>query len=362
MGVIYRSPIVGTGTEADPFRSPYAGDGVGWIDLGPVPRTAGVALAGIGLLYLPDAVADARLTKIADTAIESSSTQTRNRLANALGINLTTNKTIAALMAEILMDHGRTDGSRWRGIRGCPSKARLAHEVWLGALGRIWFEPVAPTPSTQVFTETWPSDGTTFLTTQDQPWTVVAGVPEVAGGVVRATTGAGAVIQCDSVLDTPSQRHTATFAAGLTAGTNNFVETQVRWSDGSNRYCARANRRSSGGPVHDRLLDKVVATVFTNIIADDGIDPGATGTIMVEVDGASCRLIVGSRDATGTDGSPELLTNVLGAIRLGGAATLQTLDNHTIEDIVAASAGLVPQWGWGRRGPIRSTRRRRRAR
>ena len=342
MGAIYRTAIVGTGTELDPFRSPYAGVGVGWIDLGPVPRTAGVALSGVGLLYLPDAVVDARLTKIADTAVESSSTQTRNRLANALGINLTTNRTIAGLMAEILMDHGRSDGTRWRGIRGAPSKARLAHEVWLGALGRIWSEPVAPTPSTEVFTETWPSDGTTFLTTQDQPWTVIEGTPEVSGGVVRKASGAGAIgIRCDSVLDTADQRHTATFACGLTAGTNNFFEPQVRWGDLNNRYYARGNRRSSGGPGHDRSLGKVVGASFTDIIADDGVDPGASGTIMCEVDGASCRLIVGSLDTTGTDGSPELLTNFLGAIRIGGAATVVTFDNHTIEDIVASASILL---------------------
>lgn len=365
MGAIYRTSIVGTGTEADPFRPPYDGDSrIGWIDLGPSDRTAGVSIAGVGLLYLPDEVVDARLTKIADTAAEASTGLTRTRLGNALGITLARGNSVADVLAEVLMDHGRTDGTRWIGIRGAPSKARGGHEVWLGALGRIWFEPVPPTPSTQSFTETWPTTGA-ITSGQDQTWTNISGTAVVAGGRLSCESLATLCsVLCSSALDTASQRHTANFEFAAANVDAHNCGVQVRKSDDSNFYDVIANRRTS---LHDRIGRKRVAGAFTVIIADDNNDPGSTGTIVCAMDGSTLSLQIGSYTNTGTDGSPQLTTNLNGGCRMfaGSVLTSGTLDGHTIEDIVAPAPTIpITAIQWHRFGsdPYAGRRPRRRAR
>lgn len=105
---IYSCALVGSGREDDPIRAPFLGDDprIGWLNLAPPGSTT-----GRGLLYLPTATTDARIRKIADDPAERPSNQVRNAFQNELGITLQSLTTagIAALMAEVLMDHGRED-------------------------------------------------------------------------------------------------------------------------------------------------------------------------------------------------------------------------------------------------------------
>lgn len=334
MGVIYRAPVVGTGTELDPFRSPYGGDPrIGWIDCGPVPRSIGT-LAGFGLLYLPTPVVDARLTKIADTATERPSTSTLNQLGNAIGITFARRVSIADAIAEILMDHGKTDGTRWRGIRGQPSKARSAHEIWLGELGRIWFEAVPPTPSTQSYTETWPTNGTTIATGQDHPWTVVRGTPTIASQKFTNAVSSDDAAALNSLLDTASQRHTADFTLQATPTGLALVTIKVRdqGQDNNNHYRAQAFRNT--GPVYQRLLRKRVAGTNTNFYSDT-TDPGTSGVLEVTMDGSTVTMTIGAFFTSQTDASPSLTSNRQGACDVQGVVVGDaTLDNNVIADIV----------------------------
>ena len=308
---------------------------MGWICLGPPGDPHGK-----GLLYLPEPTIDKRVTLIGTHPKERVTLATRKRWGNTLGVNWNAPSisSWADLTAELLRQHGSSDGKRWGHL--LPSKERLSYEVWLGELGRIWDAPAPWTPSTQSFTESWPTDSTTLSSGQDRAWTELEGDLEVASGVLRsvATTIQSNLASCDSTLDTAAQSHTASFT--LTDGLTviNQVHVDVRIADGANLYRAVARRRSVTG--HNRLAEKRVGGSTTNLIADDAADPGASGTITIKVDGSTITLTIGAYTTTGTDASPQLLTNLKGGANvLGGTlVTDATLDNHTIADVIQSFA------------------------
>lgn len=329
---LYSCAIVGTGTDADPFRPPFQGAGIGWICLG-APGTS----SGRGLLYLPNATIDPRVRKIADDPTERVSKQVKTVWENELGITLAAPSTAtwAECVAEILRDHGRLDGTRWGRLQ--PSKERSRYEIYLGALGAIWTAPAPPTPATQIYTESWPTDqAITGTVTEDQSWTAISGSCEVSGGKFRPAVTTLQVNDaiCDSVLDTAMQSHTASFTMDDGVTNVNQLRAYVRCSDSNNIYFVNAVRRSTTG--HQRSGSKRVASSNTVLVTDDATDPGASGTISVKIDGSTMTITVGSRvDATGTDASPQLLTNFKGGcmgISVTGLGAV-TLDTHTIRDV-----------------------------
>lgn len=345
MGEIYLGTAAGTGAEDDPIRPPEGGDNrIGWIPFGP-PGTPGVPC----LLYLPEPSRDWRLTKISDgpTVV---SRATRKALSSRLGLNLFDDKTCAQLLAEILMDHGRDDGRGHIGIRGFPSAQRHAYEIWLGELGRIWHQRATGIKHSQTFHEGWPgADGdVTAGNGRDLTWTEVSGGGNVASGVVRPdAVNTVSICKCSSNLDTGNQTHQADFALVDTAGANNFVSTLLRLSGASDYY--RYFVRRNNGTYQRQTLKRVAAsnTVFANATTD----PGATGTMLFSVDGAT---IIGWLGTTPfnmtivlgptTDGSPALTTNVQGGILMFAETTIghSTMDNHIIADVARALPPVAP--------------------
>ena len=334
---LYSCAIVGTGTSEDPIRAPFEGNGSGWINLAPPG-----SLVGRGLLYLPTDQVDPRLRKIADDPTERPSNLIRNVWQNELGISFQSpNSTlINALIAEILRDHGRTDGTRWGVLR--PSKMRQRFEIYLGGTEPIWTAPAPPTPSTQTFTESWPTDSTTISSGQDQAWTE-EGDLEVSGGTIRPVSAAPGTFvgaKCNSTLDTENQYHEATYTLVVPGSGVNGVYATCRHGDNSNNYFLLL-RHIGASP--GRRIRKVVAGVETGFAADS-TSPGTGGTMKLVVDGST---ITGYQDGAvilgpATDGTPELLTNFNGGIILTTDGTTigdATLDGHTIADIAVPGGG-----------------------
>ena len=334
---LYSCAIVGTGTSEDPIRAPFDGNGSGWICLAPPGSTV-----GRGLLYLPTAQSDPRIRQIADDPSERASNQVRNAWQNELGITLQSSSTtsIAALIAEVMRDHGRTDGSRWGILR--PSKQRQRFEIYLGALGAIWTGAAPPTPATQTFTESWPTDSTTISSGQDQSWTEVGDL-EVSGGKIRCVSAAAGTFEsaiCNSTLDTENQYHEATYTLVVPGSGVNGVYVCCRFADESNNYFLLF-RHIGGSP--GRRIRKIVGGVETGFAADS-TSPGTGGTMKLVVDGST---ITGYKDGSvilgpATDGTPELLTNFNGGIILTTDGTTigdATLDGHTIADIAVPGGG-----------------------
>lgn len=337
---IYLCQSVGTGARKDRLRPPFTEPGSGWISLVPPGATS-----GRGVLYLPTAQSDPRLTLLADTLDERPSVTRRRALGNALGITLEEARgtRLADALAELLMDRA-DDRVRWRGIRGWPSKARQAHEIWLGALGRVWSEAVPPSPATKTYTETWPTNSSTISSGQNQVWTEQGADVEVSGNVLR-NVGSGeqtSRCRCESLLDTANQRHRATWTLADATVEANAVAVGVRWTDDINNYYLqfKASTVGTGG----RLTAKIVADVET-IFSEDTTDPGTSGTMELLVDGST---VTGKQDGAiilgpTTDGSPDLTS-----VRTGGCLILTellntsgTLDTHTIADIASGIATLT---------------------
>lgn len=335
---IYLGPLIWS-TE-DGSKSGFSGDQrIGWIHLG-IPGTGN----GFRLIYLPEVSSDQSLTLVADEARESTTGLIRTRIGNRLGITLDgRTKTMAETIAELLMNHGRGDGSRWRGIRGAPSKRRQAYEIWLGGLGRIWHEDVAPTPSTQVFEETWPTDGS-VESGQDQSWTrdttglaslTVAGGVVLAGGVDDFD---GAV--CNSTLDTPNQRHAASFT--LVDSDFHVARVCCRFADTNNNYSFDCRRL--GGTYGRSIRKRVGGGAGQVIFQENTIDPGASGRMELVVDGATVTARLNGSIVLGpsTDSSPELLTTFHCGVDFYNevSASGATLDNNLMEDMTGPYSDL----------------------
>lgn len=340
---IYLCSTVGTGTKKDPIRPPFSDVGSGWISLLPPGSTSGK-----GILYLPNAQVDARLIKIAEDPTETTSSNGRLILGNALGITFDTARGLrfADIMANALMDQGNRT-SRWGGIRGFPSKQRQCHEIWLGALGRIWDEVTAPSPSTKVFNETWPTNGTTISTGQNLPWTEEFGDLEVSGGVIRATAVAiEANARCDAALDTGNQRHLASFTLLTPSVEGSVTGVHVREVDQDNFYSLDMVHVAGG--TFERNLFKVIATVRTDLTSD-ATNPGSSGTQEVIADGSTVTGQMNGAIILGplTEGTPDLTSARNGGLYItngDGTATNATLDNHVIRDILPNS---LPALGVG---------------
>jgi hypothetical protein len=345
---LYLGPIV-TRIESDgPTYAPPYGPGddprIGAILFGPPQSDAGKSL-----LWLPDPVSDPTLDLIGDSDKERPTVTTRDRVANAMGVNLKDQPSLAHVVAELLMDHGRTDGRGHIGIRDWPSIGRLRHEVWLGELGCIWFSAIPRPPSTASFTETWPSDGA-ITSGQDHTWAVTEGTPVVASNKYTntgATGNSGSGSCTSSLFDTANQLHQADWTA---------IDAAVIWSikcrdqgDSNNNDYRVQGRHQTGA--HQRLLRKRVAGSNTDFFSDTN-DPGASGLLKITVDGSTVTGYWGASGNSGaqTDASPSLTSNVRVAVTIGqaGATSDQTFDNNHWEDIVAASTwrGYIAPFGW----------------
>lgn len=126
-GHFYLGSYVGTGAGLDPFR-PRGSDQPGWsaIDL----RPDGSLVTGRCLVAVPvrdDTIGD----YLGDDLARAIPAPIKRRLENALGITLS-DSTIRGAVAEILMVHGRTDGTRWKPLR--PERTTRRYRIYLGGV------------------------------------------------------------------------------------------------------------------------------------------------------------------------------------------------------------------------------------
>lgn len=332
---LYACAIVGSGAEGDPFRPPFDGDPrIGWICLG-APGTD----QGMGLLYLPEATIDPRLEQIGEVPGERPPLRVRRRLQNALGITLgsKSRSPLAGLIAETMLLHGRSDGRGWGTLR--PSKVRQQFEIYLGALGAIWTARAPRAPNSQSYTETWPTNGG-ITSGQNLTWTNLVNVAEVSAGRVRnAAAASGFTFRCESLLDTSNQVHSADFTIVEGGAGNNQIQMLARLTDANNFYRTTCRRSSGVGYVRDG--SKRIASSNTTIVTNSASDPGGSGAIAVQIDGSTMSITIGAYSNTGTDGTPQNLTEFrCGCDLFGQAIGDCTLDNHTIADVVSGAAAL----------------------
>lgn len=124
MSHLYLAPYVGTGKWLDPFR-PRGHDQAGWLayDL------RGAQVSGRALMFVP--VRDDTIGEYLGGSLDEVSATVKAKIESRLGLSLRETAT-KRMLFELFMEHGREDGSRWRGLR--PSRTGR-YRLWLG--GRL---------------------------------------------------------------------------------------------------------------------------------------------------------------------------------------------------------------------------------
>lgn len=329
---LYLTPIVGNGTDANPFMPLWPEEpGQGWIDLRPDSTVA----AGRGLLYLPTPSVDSRLDKLVDLPDEDVPAGVKNRLQNALGLTLGQTR-FSEIVAELLTTHARTDDTRWKPLR---PTVQGVMELWLGGLGRFhaWRQGSVGAS----FTETWPTNGTTISTGQDQPWNEDSNDVEVSTNALRfVTLSAVCFGRCLTNLATDAHKHSAT-AALVSIADGARAGVSVRKIDSTTRtYYITTAERNSGAGGHARRLVKRVAGVQTILVNDVGTDPGSPVVIECQANGSSISGTVGSF-ALGPITDTAITGNLqVGYELFGATAGDTTLDGHTAADLAGEAVLL----------------------
>ena len=326
---LYLTPIVGDGTDLNPFR-PAVWNKIrdeGWIDLRPDSTVA----TGRGILYLPTPSADARLMQLADLADDVLPTSIRTRLQNALSLTLGQTR-FKEIVAELLTLHAREDGTRWRPLR--PTHMGLM-ELWLGDLGRIhaW----RPGSVGASVSETWAgADGTTLTQAagRDQNWTETLNNSQVVSNKLEpVTTDSRDVVRCDAGVSTDNHKCTATITiATRDTGLRNYFLC-CRFAAAADTLYTCGYGRSSV-PDDARELSKRVAGAFT-LLAGDTTDQGAGATIcVVQANGSSISGTVGAT-SLGPVTDTSIVGNTQGGAqgRVPSAGSPPNLDDWTLEDV-----------------------------
>ena len=180
----YLVPYVGTGTDRDPFR-PDVEPGSPWaaIDVRPdVTRRD-----GWGLVTVPERMDRPQRRYLGDDP-EARSAVARRAIGSTLGITLEA-QTLNTGLAELLIAHARTDGTRWRPLQ--PSG--LCYEIWLGGLR--WRRPVF-SGGAALYESFDTTDGTTLG--PNISWTEINSDLVISGN--RATPNAGGT-SCEGRAD-----------------------------------------------------------------------------------------------------------------------------------------------------------------
>ena len=152
MARYYLSPYIGTGQRLDQIPDPYrprVADGLPqWssIDLSPLGVDKGLAL-----VWLPSPAIGPSpgVIDLGDDLDALMPRQVSRRLENALGITLDSTDRLRTIITELLILHGKTDGTRWRPLQ---ANRRGTNRI---LLGELVFE--APVAVGTTITETWNS-------------------------------------------------------------------------------------------------------------------------------------------------------------------------------------------------------------
>lgn len=330
MGHIYLCDIVGDGSELNPFvPAGVPPEAVpGWIDLRPDPTVA----TGHGIVALPARVRDPRLRLFAAASEETLAATSQTTIGNRLGLTLAKRASVAAMLAELLVDHARTDGTRWR-----PLRAGVDGAMRVFLAGReVWRQEGPRRAHSKSYVETWSGgDGTTLTVAAGRQfdWTETEN-SEVVSARVRPADLVLAAHRCllNSVLDTDDHYVEADCAMTSRASGAVQLRLEARYGDANNNYHNNYRRDTTV----QRMLGKRVASTNTTL-GSDTTDPGASFSSRLSCDGSAIEMrhagvTLYSVTDTALTGQTQcaffgLTSNTVGDVSVGQV---------TIADIVAA--------------------------
>ena len=324
----YLAPYVGTGTEDDPFR-PKGVDGLKtWtaIDL----RADCTQAAGFALLAIetPDPSIGPYLGDDPDTERPG----LPGLIRASLGI-LPEATRLRDILAELLILHGREDGTRYRPMR--PSKDGQ-YTIWLG--GQRWgsFRPIRGGSTIVESFNTADSD----TLGPDLSWTELIGDADVVSTELSIITRASsAVARADSDLATDDHYCEAVLSAtALGTSTYNYFGVECRKDSTTTltNYNYRAVQTTT--PLNEHRLQKFIAGTATQLGSSDAADVVAGEIVRIEADGSSIsgwlNGIVSVGPVTDTAIVGSLRTSIRGLVDTGtGTARIKPFRAGDLSDI-----------------------------
>lgn len=345
-GHFYLGSYVGSGAGLDPFR-PRGSDQPGWsaIDL----RPDGSLVAGRCLVAVPirdDTIGD----YFGDDPTRAIPAPIKRRLENALGITLS-DSTIRGAVAEILMVHGRTDGTRWKPLR--PERTTRRYRIYLG--GVLFDVPVIAGGVS--ISENWNCADSAGLTCQ-LTWTEIEGTGWAIVTNRARVTAIDSIARAESDLDTDDHEVQATLVDWIQTG---IVSAEV--------LCRKDVTATLTFYLFQPRIDasvwrlfKAVNNSFTQLGADATPAPAAGDVMKVRADGSSITGLVNGAASIGPITDTAITANLRGGIRgfVNTGGDRADIDTWSAADLGGGAAGpaseedafeddTVIPWPWLRR-------------
>jgi hypothetical protein len=277
------------------------------------------------LLWTPEPVVSPGALDLGDDLDGRMPRRVSRLLENRLGLTLDQNTRLRAVVAELLILHGRPahDQTRWNPLR---ADRRGRHRIWLGGLVYD-----APAPVLASITDDFnrASLGANWEA-EDGGWTIASSV-ELAMST-NAAAWPAVVRYVGTDLDTDDHYAQVDFTfASITA---RWLGPAVRVHDTAETLYLAGTRGSDSL----RFIQKIEAGGVTTLTQDNG-GGGPTHTLRLDVDGSSLEMFFdGASALTATD------TAITGNLKVGVAAhntTTSRGDNFEAADLAAGTPGSV---------------------
>lgn len=280
----YLVPYVGKGTSDDPYRprgAPLDGEPWAGLDL----RPDATSITGNGLLALPDRVQALAGFHLGDEPYTRSEA-VRQNISSRLGLSLR-ERSLAGIAGELMVEHAREDGTRWRPVQADASGIFRVH---LGEL--VW--QMRAVQGGADYAETFDKADSTILG-PDLVWTETAGTHlQVVSNRIRAGTAG-----------TLGRARAAPSGANL-MGANHYVElTNVALqtptvNDNRISVCARYSTSAETYYIYRRRVDSA-GTAFNDLQKSvaGAVTALGTGTATAMVSGEGIRLVANGSQISG---------------------------------------------------------------
>ena len=214
---LYLAPYVGTGIVGlskgkfvnDPWR-PRGSEQPGWaaIDL----RPGGVGLSGFALMLVP--VRDDTIGDYLGGEMKTTSLATKSTVESTLGLTLQ-ETTPQMILAELLLVHGKDDGTRWKNLR---VHRDGMYRLWLGGTTPLWEGKTLSGGST--ITDNFNRGNQTGLGTSSEgwSWTILgAGSYDIVSNAASIANTSVVHARADSDLASSDHYAQATVASWTTS-------------------------------------------------------------------------------------------------------------------------------------------------
>lgn len=308
----------GDESSDNPFRSAHAEGDYSIIDLRPdSTNQAGLCLVGHEGSGAVSAVED-----FGDTLDQRLNTGLRNRLGNQLGITLEQSD-LRGVIAELLLLHGREDGTRWRRLR---ANRFGRHKIWLG--GQLVYD--APAIRGTTITESWDSADSDSISA-DLTWTEVVTDIDIVSNMASDQNDNNSFARAEHDLATDD--HSAQYDVEGGATGSNWWRVCARYEASADTCYFYQHKKTgtNGLSLREAGSNSSLASGTGSVLV-----PG-TDVMHIEVDGSSLEGFINDVSEIG----PTTDTTLTGQTRVGIGAIANGANRVKFDNFVGTDLAAV---------------------